>query len=415
MEDYDPKDLLALCASILDDGEVTSDEAHQLADWLNNHPDASEKWPGNELIKPLQEIWADGSVNRRELHRLARLLISIQREWARHPKTEISSVTDDSIREFLVADINDVRLPSLRGTFRVPSQSEPGTFYEVDLNGPRCTCPDWRTWRSRLPVGDLTRCCKHVLHVYATLVRRGNSDGWLLAFIENGWPAHPEAEWHLLTVDSDKVLFCTASDKGWANVFAKEGKGYSRFGFNVDENRWAYGTEPRGARAIADAIASCKRRRSTHGESVSGRAQPSGISAQPSRVARAVWMGVATIAAIFLFMLARNFMSTSNSQTRSPDIALRGDRKHTLAPVPENTAPSTPRLTPPIVLASPPTGASTSWSANTIRAIRAKDNRRGIVIPKGAQVRVIGRTRTDVRVSYEGSTVTIPISATDLK
>lgn len=86
-----------------------------------------------------------------------------------------------------------------------------------------------------------------------------------------------------------------------------------------------------------------------------------------------------------------------------------------LAPVSENIAPSTPRLASPVALASPSTSASTNWSANTIRAIRAKNNRREIVIPKGAQLRVIGRTRTDVMVSYEGSTVTIPISATDLK
>jgi hypothetical protein len=136
---------IALCASILDDGEVTADEAYELADWLNGHPEACEQWPGKDLIKPLQDIWADGSVNRRELHRLARLLISIQREWARHPKTEISSITDDSICEFLTADIDDVRLPSLHGKFRVPSQSEPARFYEVDLDGPSCTCPDWRT------------------------------------------------------------------------------------------------------------------------------------------------------------------------------------------------------------------------------------------------------------------------------
>jgi hypothetical protein len=245
-------------------------------------------------------------------------------------------------------------------------------------------------------------------------VHRGNSDGWLRAFIENGWPAHPGAEWHLLTVGSDKVLFCTASDKGWANVYAKENSGYSRFGFNVDENRWAYGTEPRGARAIADAIASCQRKRSNHGESVIGSTQPSGISAQPSRVAATVWIGVAAIVAILLFMTARSFMSSSNFETKSRGIALAADRKDSLTPVPENTASTTPPLSLTIVPASPSTSTPTNWSANTVRAIRAKNNRK-IVIPKGAQLRVIGRTRTDVMVSYEGSTVTIPISATDLK
>lgn len=205
-------ELVALCASILDDGEITPDEAYQVAEWLNNHSDAAEQWPGNELTQPLQEIWADGVVGKRELHRLARLLISVQREWARHPETQIASITKQPSLRFAQLDVDDVRLPSLQGKFRVPSQSEPGRFYKVDLSGPSCSCPDWRGRRSRLPVGDLTRCCKHIMHVYATLVRK-DADGWLPAFIESGWPPHPKAEWHLLAAGPDKVLFCTVSEK----------------------------------------------------------------------------------------------------------------------------------------------------------------------------------------------------------
>jgi hypothetical protein len=253
-------ELMALCASILEDAEVTILEAYDLADWLNSHRDAATSWPGTELIKPLQEIWADGSVTRRELHRLARLLVTLQREWARRSAAEIRLVTDSPLPEISGTNLDAVRLPSLTGIFRVPSQSEPGRLYQVDLSGPSCNCPDWTTWRSRLPVGDFTRCCKHVLHVYARLARREGADGWLIAFVDNGWPAHPGAEWKLLTMGSRKILFCTASDKGWANVFAEEGSEYLRFGFNVDEDRWAYGSEPDGARVIADAIGACCRR-----------------------------------------------------------------------------------------------------------------------------------------------------------
>jgi hypothetical protein len=257
MAEYDPIDLIALCASILDDHEVTSDEAYDLADWLNQHPEATKQWPGESLVKPLQEIWADGVVNRRELHRLARILISIQREWATRLETK-SRFSNGRVPEFLQVNVSGVRLPSLNGNFRIPSRSEAGRFYDIDLNGPSCTCPDWRTWRSRLPIGDLSRCCKHVLDVYAKLPRGRGVDGWLIAFVENGWPAHPEAEWRLITVGLDQVLFCTASEKGWANVFAKDGREYSRFGFNVEENRWAYGVAPDAAAAIVDAILSCK-------------------------------------------------------------------------------------------------------------------------------------------------------------
>ena len=252
-------ELMTLCASILEDAEVTVLEAYDLADWLNNHPDAATTWPGSELIKPLQEIWADGSVNQRELHRLARLLVSVQREWARRPTSKIQSLTQNSLTEFSSTNLEGVELPSVPEKFRVPSQSEPGQSYEVDLSGPSCSCPDWTTRRSRLPLGSLTRCCKHILHVYARLARRERTDGWLMAFIDNGWPAHPGAEWKLLTLGPRKILFCTASDNGWANVFAEEGTEYLRFGFNVDEGRWAYGSEPDGAGTIADAIARCPR------------------------------------------------------------------------------------------------------------------------------------------------------------
>jgi hypothetical protein len=58
--------------------------------------------------------------------------------------------------------------------------------------------------------------------------------------------------------------------------------------------------------------------------------------------------------------------------------------------------------------------ASTTWSARTIRDVRVKDDRQEILIPKDAQLRVIARGSTDVMIAYKGSTVTIPVSATDL-
>ena len=407
MADYDPKDLLALCASILDDGEVTSDEAYQLADWLNNHPDASEKWPGKELIKPLQEIWVDGSVNRRELHRLARLLISIQREWARRPKTEIGHITGGPLPEFSATDIEEARLPNLRGKFRVPSQSEPGRFYEVDLSGPSCTCPDWRTWRSRLPIGDLTRCCKHVLDVYAKLPRDRNGDGWMLAFIENGWPAHPGAEWHLLAVGSDKVLFCTASDKGWANVFAKEDSGYSRFGFNVDENRWAYGTEPRRGPTIARAIASFGNEPARHdrGDEI---APSNNKIPQPRSYSVALWIfaGVMAIIAIAALIERQPIL-----RTRVNEQAIMTSSSRTSTVQPPTTTPAVITKVPTTTPVAQPTMNSLPAKVRTTRAVRAETGRGEILIPNKTELRVLDRAGSDLVVSYKGWTVTIPASA----
>ena len=258
MVDKEVEEFVALCASILSDGEVAEEEAYQLADWLNHHDEAAEHWPGNQLVEPLREIWANGTPSPRALHRLSRLLISVQREWARRPRTKITLRTSGALPRISPDQIDGVRLPTLHGRFRVPSQNTPGRFYEVNLNGPTCSCPDWRNQRSRLPVGDLSRCCKHILHIYARLPDPGAPDNWLVAFIENGWPPHPQARWHLLDHNGAKVLFCTASEQGWANVFAMDGKRYERFGYNTLENRWAYGIEPEDSAAIVGAISSCE-------------------------------------------------------------------------------------------------------------------------------------------------------------
>jgi hypothetical protein len=37
MSDYDPGELLLVCESIIEGGELTYDEVYHLADWLNNH------------------------------------------------------------------------------------------------------------------------------------------------------------------------------------------------------------------------------------------------------------------------------------------------------------------------------------------------------------------------------------------
>ena len=82
MVDKEVEEFVALCASVLDDGEITEERAYDLGDWLNHHEEPAEHWPCNQLIEPLQAVWADGAANPQELQRLARVLISLQEEWA---------------------------------------------------------------------------------------------------------------------------------------------------------------------------------------------------------------------------------------------------------------------------------------------------------------------------------------------
>jgi len=412
--EHNSSELVALCASILDDGEVTSDEAYQLADWLNNHPGASEQWPGKELVKPLQEIWADGKVDKRELHRLARILISVQREWARHPRTETRHVSGGELPEFSQTNFGEVRLPSLSGRFRVPSQSVPGTFYNVDLSGPSCSCPDWRNRRSRLPVGDLTRCCKHVLAAYAKLPRTKGIDGWLLAFIENGWPAHPGATWRLVTVGSDQDLVCSASENGWANVFAKEDGEYLRFGFNVEEDRWAYGSEPHGAATIGEAIRLLSenpvRPRDARSFDQKDDEQLTG-----SRNAAIVWVAVAAIAILIVILVTRSVITQPKSRTQSNNSPPIVERREEPMPIARATSTIVLPTNPKTVKPSPLATQQGAWTTKTIRAVRAKTDHGDVMIPKDVQLRIVGRSDREVMVSYKGVTTTIPIAATDLK
>jgi len=70
-------DLFQLCETIISYGELTEDSIRQLSEYINNSPTASESWPGNLLIKPLQEVWKDGVVDEVELESLSKLLESI--------------------------------------------------------------------------------------------------------------------------------------------------------------------------------------------------------------------------------------------------------------------------------------------------------------------------------------------------
>jgi hypothetical protein len=410
MAEYDPSEFLALCASILDDGEVSADEAYQLADWLNKHDEACEQWPGRELVEPLQKIWADGSPNQRELHRLARLLISVQREWARHPHTDIVVASGHSHVAATQWKLNNFRLPSVAATFRVPSQTVPGRLYEVDLTGPSCTCPDWRARRSKLPIGDLTRCCKHILSVYARTARPEKTDACLMAFIENGWPAHPRARWQLMTAGSHEVLFCSAAEQGWANVYAKSGAEYCRFGFNVEEQRWAYGEKPESAREIANAIVAFESGDLTEFAREEANQIPDLQSVRPasarqssrdinsSHSKRAVFVSLAVVLGIIIVVGGR---------------VLNSDRRSAIpASIPQDTAISE---SPPIQRESIAPPPQPGWTAITTRQIRASAPRGKVVIPKGTKLKVIARSNDDVMVWYDGITVTVPAASTDLK
>ncbi|MGZ4983228.1 MAG: hypothetical protein ACXWFY_03785 [Chthoniobacterales bacterium] len=379
MPEDEERDFILLCEAILEDGEVSAEEAYGIAEWLNDHPETARTWPANELIQPLQEIWADGTVNRSELQRLARLLVRLTREGRLAAQERKSPVPKIAVPTFSSGLTSGARLPNVDATIQVPSWRELGVVFAVNLTGPKCSCPEWRGRRSHLPFGHLTRCCKHVFAAYAQLQRAPQADDWLLAYIDYGWPAHPRTDWDLLTVEREKVLISNAANKGWANVFAKEDEEYKRFGYNLEEHRWAYGSEPRWSWVITDAIRSLEEGSKIKGANRPNAGRAGKVAARTeSRTANPVWFLAAAATVVALIALSSLWKQKALWQ-----------------------------------------GAAAShhetWAARTIREVRVMQNNQEIIIPSGAQLRVIGRAGNDVFVSYNGISVTIPNAATDLK
>ena len=250
MSDYDPSALVAQCESILADGEISGEELYRLAEWLNDHKEACYEWPGNLLVQPLQDAWSDGKINKTEMRRIGRLLVRIQKEWAKS-QSEIERDEAAALVMGILDDFNfqEARLPDVPFDARIRSHSDRLVSYEVNLSGPSCSCPDWLSHRRILPAGHLSKCCKHILDAYCLVQPDGGWPGWLGGFFETEYLPHPEQEWKVIFVSRSPVLISSAPT-GWANVFVKISGEFERFGYSIGEDRWSYMMAPPGQRQI---------------------------------------------------------------------------------------------------------------------------------------------------------------------
>jgi hypothetical protein len=265
MSAYDPSDLMALCEAILEDGELSGREVYRLSQWLNGNPEASRHWPGNLLVGPLQSAWADGNITTGELQEIGRLLVRIHKEWMLEADETLAPAPEISPDLLKNIDLTRPVLPLVPWTTRSKSRANKTVCFEVDLSKPACTCPDWLQHRSSLPVGHLSRCCRHVLFAYSRVHPAKGWPGWMRAFLGHQWTPHPRKQWMVLRSDDSLVLVSTAPID-WADVFALEEGEYERFGYHVCENRWAYGSKPANSDYIRARIITATR-------ASSGRAQ----------------------------------------------------------------------------------------------------------------------------------------------
>jgi hypothetical protein len=129
VSDYNPGELLLVCESIIEDGELTYDELYRLADWLNNHHEACHHWPGNKLVEPLQNAWADGKVTKTEARQIARIILQIRKEAAKREAAEAFAqaveVASQTVCSF------DLTAPNCQQSRSLPalSRTQVGAFF----------------------------------------------------------------------------------------------------------------------------------------------------------------------------------------------------------------------------------------------------------------------------------------------
>jgi hypothetical protein len=197
---------------------------------------------------------ADGKIDVPEAREVARLIQSVLREWSKRNVPQRtpsnSEIVASSIGSF---DMNSARIPSIPIQLSIPSHSEESVVYRVDLVGPSCDCPDFMSKRAKLPTGDLSRCCKHIMEGYTKLRPEIGWPGWLDAFFDAGIRPSPDQKWHVVRMLGEHALMSSAN-KGWVNLYTHDSDGNMKFGYNISERRWAYGTEPKYAKSIADHI-----------------------------------------------------------------------------------------------------------------------------------------------------------------
>ena len=128
---------------------------------------------GSLLEAPLQKAWADGKVTKTEARQVARVIVQIRKEVAKRESEEATKreaeeafarAVETASEAAHTFELTSLNLRTIPFTTRVKSHTKRGIFYEVNLSGPSCTCPDFRSFRHKLSAGHLTRCCKHVFH-----------------------------------------------------------------------------------------------------------------------------------------------------------------------------------------------------------------------------------------------------------
>lgn len=128
---------------------------------------------------------------------------------------------------------------------QVKSSSGAG-FYHIFPAESRCTCPDWEECRSHLPPCHPCRVCKHLARWYTEhpdnlpeALRNFQKMIAARAADNRGMPSGEECRYG--EMNGQPYAFGVSRDNWpWVDVLVGE----TRYGLNIEEQRWAYGRAP---------------------------------------------------------------------------------------------------------------------------------------------------------------------------
>jgi len=160
------------------------------------------------------------------------------------PIAKTSQSHDDYVNLSSPMGLPDLTDESLRS---IQVKSSKGTdFYTVNLIDYTCTCPSFLEVHSKAMPRDFGRICKHICASMNRPKVLPLLDPMCRAIVREGYGIYPG---RFERDNNGNIIYITGvNSTGWANVFALKrinGKTYYRFGFNVNEGRWAYGLGPK--------------------------------------------------------------------------------------------------------------------------------------------------------------------------
>ncbi|MBG86831.1 MAG: hypothetical protein CMO80_08020 [Verrucomicrobiales bacterium] len=156
-------------------------------------------------------------------------------------------------------DVIDFRLPVLEEKLDVPPSMQFEKSHNVDLLKHECDCAERSYKRQFLPAGSLGRAHKHMVKALDApdiekQIPRLEWNGKLFELIrvhsDMNKSLEPLPSWKLLKAEAFECVV-SWGDREWCHVYANGENGVlERFGYHLEQDRWAYGTTPPGVESV---------------------------------------------------------------------------------------------------------------------------------------------------------------------